>query len=364
MKGLSLFIRRYTWETLLFILIIVAVIVASNLSSFYLDFDQIAYSMQQAIAIVGILGIGFMLVIVLGEIDISLPAILAIGTVLFARLSQSGVPLYVVLPLILVIGALAGAINGLLVVTFNLPSLAVTLGTMSAYRAIALLIGGYGGYAAEAFQPSYIWLGGEYFFDSLPVSLCLLLVLFIIFWFIMHKTIFGRLLYAVGNNRIATRFSGHNVKAVIVSTYALAGMLSGLAALVFVGQFESARADNASQLLLFVVACVVLGGFEITGGKGNVIGLAFSLLLIGTIQNGMGLANVPGPVQTLVIGLILIGALLIPVLVRSGITLFRKESFEEGITYDGDAVAFARESALPEPEEALDDLFWTEGGCA
>lgn len=327
-KPLSL-IQSYTWEFLLSILIVIAVIVAANLSPFYLNFDQIAYSMQQAIAIVGILGLGFMFVIILGEIDISLPAILAIGTILFARLSQSGVPLAIALPIVLASGLLAGVINGVLVVTFNVPSLAVTLGTMSAYRAIALLIGGNQGYAAEAFQPSYIWLGGYYLFNRFPVSLGLLLLLFIACWVVMHKTVFGRLLYAAGNNRIATRFSGHNVNAIVISAYAAAGALSGLAALVFVGQFESARADNASQMLLFVVACVVLGGFEITGGKGNVIGLLLSLLLIGTIQNGMGLANVPGPVQTLVIGLILIGALLLPVLIRRGTAVFRQHAFED-----------------------------------
>jgi rhamnose transport system ATP-binding protein len=316
---------RYTWELILMGLLIAAVISAARLSPLYLDFDQIAYSLQQAIAIVGILGIGFMMVILLGEIDISLPAILAIGTVFFARLSQADVPIYLALPLVLAVASTAGALNGFLVVNFNVPSLAVTLGTMYAFRGLALFIGGYEGYAAAAFQPAYIWLGGEYFFDSIPISLCLLLLLFVLFWFVLQRTVFGRLLFAAGNNRVATRFSGYNEKAIVIAAFTVAGALSGLAALVYVGQFESARADNAAQLLLFVVACVVLGGFEIMGGKGNVWGLALALLLIGTVQNGMGLANIGGPVQTLVIGLILIGALLIPVVIRKTAELSRKE---------------------------------------
>ena len=181
MKTGMLTMSRYRWEFILVGLLIAAVIAAARLSPLYFEFDQIAYSLQQAIAIVGILGIGFMMVILLGEIDISLPAILAIGTVCFARLSQADIPIYLALPLVLAVAAAAGTLNGFLVVNFNVPSLAVTLGTMYAFRGLALFIGGYEGYAAEAFQPAYIWLGGEYFFDSIPISLCLLLLLFVLF---------------------------------------------------------------------------------------------------------------------------------------------------------------------------------------
>lgn len=314
MNGITKYFRGYAWEVMLFVMIVVAVVMASVLSPLYLNFDQITYSLQQSIAIVGILALGFMIIVVLGEIDISIPAILAIGTILFAKLSQAGTPLYVALPVVILICALAGTLNGALIVSFNLPSLAVTLGMMGAYRAVALLIGGQQGYAADAFQPAYIWLGSENLFGVIPVSLCLLFLLIILFVFIMHRTIFGRLLYAVGNNRTATRFSGHNVPAVIVSAYTMAGALAGLAALVFVGQFQSARSDNASSILLFVMACVVLGGFDAAGGKGNVVGLVLSLLFVGTVQNGMGLINIAGPVQTLTIGLLLVLAVLIPVI--------------------------------------------------
>ena len=315
MQGVTL--RRYSWEWILAVLLGGSVVTAVLLSPLYLAFDQITYSLQQSIAIVGVLGLGFMMVIILGEIDISLPAILAIGTVLLAKLSKVGAPIWGALPIIVVVGTIARMLNGFLVSTFNLPSLAVTLGTMYAYRGFALLIGGFEGYAADVFSPQYIWLGGGSLGGVFPCSLALLVLLFLILAFVMHRTVFGRLLYAVGNNRVATRFSGYSVRSIITSAYAVAGVLSAVAALVYVGQYESARADNASQLLLFVVACVVLGGFDIFGGKGNVVGLALSLLIIGTVQNGvMGLANVPGPVQTLVIGLILICALLIPVGMR------------------------------------------------
>jgi rhamnose transport system permease protein len=151
----------------------------------------------------------------------------------------------------------------------------------------------------------------------IPVAFIFLILLFAFFWFMIHKSSYGRLLYAAGNSRKALYFSGYSVRKVILSTYAIAGLMAGIGALLFIGQYESARSDNASSILLFVVACVCLGGFSLSGGKGNVIGLILSLFFLGTIMNGMGLANIQGPVQTLVIGLILIITILIPAIGKS-----------------------------------------------
>ena len=311
----------HSWEIFLFALLLVVVAAASALSPLYLNAFQILYSLQQSMAITGIMAVGFMFIVLVGEIDISLPAIVAVATVSFARLSLMGAPVWAAAILMCCVTMLAGLFNGLLVVTFSLPSMAVTLGMIAVYRAIALWIGGPEGFGADAFQPSYVWLGSESILGNIPVSLLLLAVLFGVAFLLVHRSVYGRLLYATGNNRIATRMSGHNVKAIIVSTYAIAGMLAGVAALVFVGQYESARADNLTETLLFVVACIALGGFSLEGGKGNVIGLVLSVLLLGTIENGMGLANVNGPAQTLVIGLILAGSIVMPVLLRKFATL-------------------------------------------
>lgn len=316
MRRFSTFLRAYNWECTLFGFLVAAVLVASLLSPLYLNAFQILYSLQQSMAITGIMAIGFMLIILVGEIDISLPALAAIATVSLARLSASGVPLGLALLIVLGFTTLAGLFNGFLIVTFSLPSMAVTLGMMGVYRAIALWIGGHEGFGADAFHKSYIWIGSQSLFGSLPVSILLLALLFIAAWLLVHKSVYGRLLYATGNNRRATYLSGHNVKLIIASTYGIAGLLSGLAALVFIGQYESARADNLAEILLFIVACIALGGFSLSGGKGNVIGLVISILLLGTIQNGMGLANINGPVQTLVIGLILTVSIVLPVLIR------------------------------------------------
>ena len=310
------FLRTYSWEVFLFGLLVVAVIVATTLSPLYLDAFQILYSLQQSMAITGILAVGFMLIILVGEIDISLPALAAVATVSFAHLSVMGMPIWAAVPLMLCVTCIGGLFNGLLVVTFSLPSMAVTLGMIAVYRAIALWIGGPDGFGLDAFQPSYVWLGSESIAGIIPISLVLLAVLFVAAYLVVHRSVYGRLLYAAGNNRKATYMSGHNVKAIIVGTYAIAGALAGVAALVFIGQYQSARSDNMTEILLFVVACIALGGFSIEGGKGNVAGLVLSILLLGTIQNGMGLANTNGSIQTLVVGLILTISIVLPVIIR------------------------------------------------
>jgi rhamnose transport system permease protein len=277
---------------------------------------QILYSLQQSMAITGILAVGFMFIVLVGEIDISLPALAAVATVSFAHLSMMGVPDWAAIPLMLCVTGLGGLFNGLLVVTFSLPSMAVTLGMIAVYRAIALWIGGADGFGMDAFQPSYVWLGSEAIANVIPISLVFLVVLFVAAYLVVHRTAYGRLLYATGNNRKATYMSGHSVKAIIVGTYVIAGVLAGAAALVFIGQYQSARSDNLTEILLFVVACIALGGFSLEGGKGNVAGLVLSILLLGTIQNAMGLTNVDGSIQTLVIGLILAVSIILPVILR------------------------------------------------
>jgi rhamnose transport system permease protein len=309
-------LRAYSWEAFLFGLLVVAVVVACLLSPLYFGAFQILYSLQQSMAITGILAVGFTFIVLVGEIDISLPALAAVATVSFAHLSKMGMPVWAAVPLMLCVTGIGGLFNGLLVVTFSLPSMAVTLGMIAVYRAIALWIGGPDGFGMDAFQPSYVWLGSEAIAEIVPISLVFLVSLFIAAYLVVHRTAYGRLLYATGNNRKATYMSGHNTKAIIVGTYVIAGVLAGVAALVFVGQYQSARSDNLTEILLFVVACIALGGFSLEGGKGNVAGLALSILLLGTIQNAMGLKNVDGSVQTLVIGLILALSIILPVIWR------------------------------------------------
>lgn len=303
--------RPSQWEVTLVVLTIVAAAWSAQLSPYYLNLDQIAYSTRQFI-FPGLLALGLMVIIVLGEIDISLASTLAVGSVLFSKFSAYQVPIWCAVPIVIIFCGILGALNGLLVAGLRLPSLAVTLGTMGAYRGLAFIIGTDRGYTD--FDDSYLWVGSERILgEIIPVSLILFAVVALIVGFVMHYTVFGRRCFAVGHNKDAARFSGIRVQTLKVQAYALAGTLAALAALVWVGQYGSARGDNADGAILFVVTAVVLGGVDINGGKGTVLGVVLALFLLGTIRNGMGLANIPGPTQTVVLGALLVVGVLQPV---------------------------------------------------
>jgi rhamnose transport system permease protein len=304
--------RPSPWEMMLAILTLAAGGWSAQLSPYYLSLDQIADSTRQFI-FPGLLALGLMVVVVLGEIDISLASTLAVGSVLFSKFSEYHLQVWVALPVVVVVCGLLGALNGLLVAALRLPSLAVTLGTMGAYRGLAFIIGTEKGYTD--FDDSYLWVGSERLLGgTIPVSLLLFVFASLAVGFVMHFTVFGRRCFAVGRNNDAAWFSGIKVRTVKVSAYTLAGVLAAFAALVWIGQYGSARGDNADGAILFVVTAVVLGGVDINGGKGTVLGVVLALFLLGTIRNGMGLANIAGPIQTVVLGTLLTLGVLLPTL--------------------------------------------------
>jgi rhamnose transport system permease protein len=298
------------WELTLCVLIVAAGAWSSTLSPYYLSVDQL-FSSTRFFIIPGLLALGLATVVSTGEIDISLCSTIAVGTVALSKFSAFGVPVAIAAPIVILIGALLGTLNGVLVARYRLPSLAVTLGTMGAYRGFAFIVGTEVGYTD--FDDSYLWLGSErVIHDIVPVSLCVFAVLAVAFWLLMHRTVFGRQCFSIGLNADASWFAGVEVVKVKIGTYALAGATAGVAALVWVGQYGSARGDNADGSILFVVTAVVLGGMDINGGRGTISGVVLALLLLGTIRNGMGLANIGGPTQTVVLGALLVGGVLRP----------------------------------------------------
>ena len=181
-------VSRFRWELLLAVLIVAAGAWSANLSPFYLEPDQLLASAQYFV-IFGIVAFGLMPVVVHGEIDISLASTLAVGTVLFARMAEAKVPVAVAIVVVLVACAVLGAVNGLLVAYTNLPSLAVTLGTLGAYRGLAYIIGGEAGFSD--FPPSYAYPGFN-FVGLVPVSLFFFIAVALLTGFLMSATRFGR----------------------------------------------------------------------------------------------------------------------------------------------------------------------------
>jgi rhamnose transport system permease protein len=301
-------LRRYASELLLVVLIVLAAIASSAMSPYFLDPANLLNA-AQFFVIFALMAFGLFPIVVQGEIDISLASTLAIGSVLFATLAVSGVPLVAAVALVLLGTALLGVVNGVLVGYGGLPSLAVTLGTLGAYRGLAYLLAGDAGVVGI---PEEYLLFGATKVGPVPVSLLLVLAVAAVFTVLMGATSFGRYSYAIGSSPAAARMAAVPVNRVRVLAYALGGAMAGLAGIVWVSQYQSARGDNADGAILFVLTAVVLGGISIKGGSGRALGVLLSTILLGTIQTGMKLANVPGTSQTLVVGALLIGAVGLP----------------------------------------------------
>ncbi|HMO10844.1 MAG TPA: ABC transporter permease [Actinotalea sp.] len=298
-------LRSYAPELLLVALIVLAAMWSSTLSPYFLNAVNLLGAAQFFVIFV-LMAFGLFPIVVQGEIDISLASTLAVGAVLMAEMSVAGVPLLLALVVTLAVTAVLGAINGVLVAYLRLPSLAVTLGTMGAYRGIAYLIAGDAG--VTGITPEYLLLGSSWV-GIVPSTVILALVVAAAFWVLMSRTSFGRYSYAIGASPDAARMAAVPVHRLRVGAYALAGAMAGLAGMVWVSQYQSARGDNADGAILFVLTAVVLGGVSIKGGSGKAEGVLLATVRLGTIQTGMQLANVPGTSQRLVVGALLIASI-------------------------------------------------------
>jgi rhamnose transport system permease protein len=217
----------------------------------------------------------------------------------------------VIIPAVLVVGALAGALNGVLVTGLGLPSLAVTIGTLALYRGLALVI--LGDEAVADFPTQFTdWGFGSFAGTDIPNPTIVFLVLAVIFGVVLHWTGIGRSIFAMGANEEAARFSGVRVKRIKFWLFVVTGAVAALAGIIYTFRFASARADNGAGLELSVVACVLLGGVSIFGGRGNLLGVICAVLLLGTLRNALTLNDVSAEVLTIVTGSLLLLSVLGP----------------------------------------------------
>jgi len=266
-------------------------------------------------------------IIVSGDIDLSVESTLGMTASLVGLLHILGVNIWLAALAGLTLGTLGGLLNGFLVARVQIPSLVVTLGTYAFYRGLGY--GFLGTQVATNYPESFNFLGqGHLFTPLLPFQDALFIVMAIIFAVVMHRTTFGRYLFAIGNNKNASIFSGVPVARVRMINFTVAGFMSALAGLVLAARFGSTQPDIGSGLVLPVITAAVLGGVDINGGSGSMIGAILSLVLIGLLNFGMGLLNIQGQVQGIVIGMLLILSILLPNALRTflGVTKFSWQS--------------------------------------
>jgi rhamnose transport system permease protein len=296
------------WEALLVLLIIGGGIWSWTLSDFFLQRANLL-DLATPFIYIGLLAFGLTFVVIAGEIDISVCSTMAVSAVSFAQIWHAGVNVWVAALAALGVAAALGLANGLLVAGLNLPSLAVTLGTLAAFRGLAYVI--LGGSARSDFPLNFTNIGGGYIHNELPVALLVLFGFALVLGLLLHASRFGRYLYAIGSNREAARFSGIPVTRARITIFVISGLMAGFAAIVYLGYFASVQADAASgSELIDVVTAVVLGGVDIFGGSGSMLGVLLALILIAVLRNGMQLAEFGGATQDLVIGGLLLGAIL------------------------------------------------------
>ena len=302
--------RLARWETLTVFLLAVAILYGSLSSSEFLTGSNLNSLLANLVEI-GLIALPLTYVIIAAEIDLSVASVLGLSAALLGSLWNHNWPMELVLPTVLVAGATCGLLNGILVTRLGLPSLAVTIGTLALFRGLAFVI--LGDQAVTDFPQDYANLGfGNFAGTEIPNPFVLFAVLAVIFGFVLHRTAFGRSLYAIGANEEAAFYSGLRVKRIKLGLFVLTGAVSALAGIVWTFRFGSARADNGTGLELSVVAVVLLGGVSIFGGRGSLLGVVCAVLLLGTIHNALTLNDVSDDVFTIVTGSLLLLSVLGP----------------------------------------------------
>jgi len=247
------------------------------------------------------------LIIITGEIDLSVASIVGLASVTLGTLHQAGLPIEAAGTIAILVGVLAGAVNGFFITVVGLPSLAVTIGTLALFRGLA--VGLLGTTAVTDFTEFWTDLAKSKIPGTpIPSVMIVFVVLAIAFAVLLHFTPFGRGVYAIGLASEAARFSGVRVERTKFILFVLSGAVSALAGIYFTLRFGSARGDNATGLELTVIAAVLLGGVSIFGGRGNIPGVIAGVLLIGTLSSALRLANVTADVINIITGVLLVAS--------------------------------------------------------
>jgi rhamnose transport system permease protein len=249
--------------------------------------------------------------IILGDIDISVAGTMALSSLTMGAASTAGAGTLALVALGLVTGLAAGLLNGLVATRFGIPTIAVTIGSVSLYRGIAYAV--LGDKAYTRYPEPFAVLGQGYIPGTkIPLQLVLYLVLAVGFWLLLHYSAFGRRVYAIGSNRVAARFSGVPVDRIRITVSGLTGLMSGLASVLLTARIGSTRPNIATGYEMEIITIVVLGGVAITGGRGTMAGVVIGTFLIGYLKFALGLVNVPGKVINIVTGVLLVLAILLP----------------------------------------------------
>lgn len=302
----------FRWESFLILILFAVCVMNSLLSPYFLDpwnLSDATFNFTEK----ALIALPMAMLIIAREIDISVAAIISLASTLMGLAAQMGAPLYLVIVIGIVVGTLCGLFNGLLVTKFNIPSIVVTIGTMSLFRGISYIL--LGDSVIKEYPDGFDYLGQGYVYWVFSFELVMFAVFALVFYFLLHKTVFGRHTFAIGNNPTAAHYSGINVERHCLVLFVLVGVMSGIAAVLLTSRLGSTRPSIAMGWELSVITMVVLGGVSILGGSGTIGGVVLAVILMGMVTFGMGLLNIPGIVMTIIVGLMLVFVVSLPVLI-------------------------------------------------
>ena len=301
--------RLKSWESLLMLVAITIFIANSFASPYFLN----AWNLSDAtfnFTEKAMIAFAMALLIISGEIDLSVASIIALASTAMGAAAQIGLGTESLILIGLTVGLICGATNGILVTRFGLPSIVVTIGTMSLFRGISFII--LGDQAYRGYPQDFAYFGQGYVWWVISFEFVLFSILAALYGIILHMTNFGRAVYAIGNNPTGALFSGIRVNRVKFILFLLTGLMSGVAAICLTSRLGSTRPSIAFGWELEIVTMVVLGGVNILGGSGSIPGVIIAAFVMGLVTFGLGLLNVPGIVMSIVIGALLISVIALP----------------------------------------------------
>ena len=298
-----------SWESLL-LLVAIGIFVANSFASPYFlnawNLSDATFNFTEK----AMIAFAMALLIISGEIDLSVASIIALASTAMGAAVQMGVGTEGLVLIGLATGLVCGAFNGILVTGLGLPSIVVTIGTMSLFRGISFII--LGDQAYRGYPSDFAFFGQGYVWWVISFEFVLFAIIAVIYGVILHMTNFGRAVYAIGNNPTGALFSGIRVGRVKFILFLLTGLMSGIAAVCLTSRLGSTRPSIATGWELEIVTMVVLGGVNILGGSGSIPGVVIAAFVMGLVTFGLGLLNVPGIVMSIVIGALLIGVIALP----------------------------------------------------
>jgi len=301
---------KYMSELTTVIALIILMAVITIINSNFLTANNLLNLLLQVTSN-ALIAFGMTFVILTGGIDLSIGSILALSSALTAGLLGSGMPVTLAILISLILGCILGMMNGLLISYGKLAPFIVTLATMTIFRG-ATLVYTNGNPITKGLSDTFLFqFLGQGYIVGIPFPVIIMFIVFIVLYVLLHKTAFGKSVYAIGGNEKAAYISGVKLNKVKIIIYSISGIMASISGLIITSRLSSAQPTAGASYEMDAIAAVVLGGTSLSGGKGRILGTLIGALIIGVLNNGLNIIGVSAFWQQVVKGVVILIAVLI-----------------------------------------------------